>query len=87
LNANGSFWGTPWLCSRANFAIGMEQAAIMIRTIDTVQGVPKIPGSPSQITFILKLIPDKNNPIRYTIDSVKSSKRITVIDKKQLQSH
>lgn len=84
LNKDGTLWGNPWLASRAYFDIARKQAAIMIRTIDTVKGVPKIPGSPSQTTFLLKLIPDKNSPIRYTVDEQKSSKKVTVIDKKQL---
>ena len=84
LNSDGTLWGNPWLASRAYFDIARKQAAIMIRTIDTVKGVPKTPGSPSQTTFLLKIIPDKNSPIRYTIDEQKSSKKVTVIDKKQL---
>ena len=84
LNKDGTLWGNPWLASRAYFDIARKQAAIMIRTIDTVKGVPKTPGSPSQTTFLLKLIPDKNLPVRYTIDEQKSTKKVTVIDKKQL---
>lgn len=84
LNRDGTLWGNPWLASRAYFDIARKQAAIMIRTIDTVKDVPKIPGSPSQTTFLLKLIPDKNSPVRYTVDEQKSSKKVTVIDKKQL---
>lgn len=84
LNKDGTIWGQPWLASRAYFDIARKQAAIMIRTIDTVKDVPKTPGSPSQTTFLLKLIPDKNSPARYTIDEQKSAKKVTVIDKKQL---
>jgi len=84
LNIDGTSWGKPWLCSRANFSVGTKHAAIMIRTIDKVQGVPKTPGSPSQATFLLKLIPDTNYPARYTVDEAKSSKKVTVIDNKQL---
>ena len=84
LNTNGTRYGTVWSCSRAYFNVARTQAAIMIRTIDKVIGVPKTPGSPSQITFILKLIPDRNYPIRYTVDPAKNTKKVTVIDKKQL---
>lgn len=84
LNKDGTLWGTPWLAGRAYFDIARKQAAIMIRTIDTVKDVPKIPGSPSQTVFLLKLIPDKNSPAKYTVDERKSSKKVIVIDKKQL---
>lgn len=84
LNTDGTIWGRPWLCSRAYFSAARKQAAIMIRTIDQVQGVSKTPGSPSKTTFLLKLIPDSNHPARYTVDQANSSKKVTVIDKKQL---
>lgn len=87
LNKDGSLWGTPWVASRAYLDVARKQTAIMIRTIDLVTDVPKVPGTPSQTTFLLKIIPDRDTPAKYTIDEKKNSKKVIVIDKKQLQGN
>lgn len=84
LNADGSlFRRNMWVCARASFALAQRSAAIQMRSIDFVEGVPKT-GSPASHEFLLQILPDRNNPIRYTVDEARSAKKVKVVDGKQL---
>jgi len=87
INLDGTvFQRNLWVCSRANFGTARRSAAIMMRSIDYVKDVPKVPGNFASHEFILKIIPDRITPIRYVVDEAKSLKKVKVVDGKQLTS-
>lgn len=65
-----------WNGSRALIDRGTQQTAVMIRTIDDVAGTAK------ETSFVLSILPDRNRPIRYTVDESRSQKKITVRNNK-----
>ncbi|MDR1370885.1 MAG: hypothetical protein LBJ72_12310 [Dysgonamonadaceae bacterium] len=83
INKDGTHFNV-WDCSRAVFARSQTSTAIMIRTIDYVENVPKTSGTPSSYTFLLKILPDRSNPVKYTVDPEMNMKKVTVVDGKQL---